>query len=136
MVDIFEELFGPGPKPKRVSLKQWNAVVHKMQNSKCMYCGTKLRTGDGHVDHKKPLSSGGKEVPNNMQLLCAPCNTRKGTLTDSEFRRRFKSVLPVTLPPSRPIPLSKFEAVAKSVATKKAKVAKTRRNNDPWAIFS
>ena len=134
-MDIFEELFGPGPKPKRVSLKQWNPIVHKMQDSKCMYCGIKLRSGDGEVDHKTPLSRGGKETPKNMQLLCGKCNSRKGDLTHTEFRQRFKAVLPSTLPPSRPIPLSKFDAVAKTVATKKTNAAKKRRESDPWNFF-
>ncbi len=130
-----KEIFGPGPKPKRVSLKQWRAILHPVQKSKCMYCGHKLRESDGDVDHKVPLSHGGKETPKNMQLLCRPCNNRKGALTDRQFRSRFKSVLPATLPPSRPIPLSKFEAVAKTVATKKAKAAKKRREADPWSFF-
>ena len=96
-----------------------------------MYCGVKLREGDGQGDHKMPHSRGGKETPRNMQLLCAPCNTRKGALTDGEFRKRFKAVLPATLPPAKAIPRAKFEGVAKSVATRKAKVAKKRREYDP-----
>ncbi len=67
-----------------------------------------------------------------MQLLCAPCNRRKGDLTDAQFRKRFASVLPATLPPVRSIPLAKFEAVAKEVAAKKAKTAQKRRERDPF----
>ena len=81
-----------------------------------------------------PHSRGGKETPRNIQLLCALCNTRKGALTDGEFRKRFKAVLPATLPPAKAIPLAKFEAVAKSVATRKAKVAKNRREYDPGVL--
>jgi hypothetical protein len=100
-----------------------------------MYCGVKLRLGDGEVDHKnKPFSRGGKETPSNMQLLCKPCNGRKGDLTDAQFRRRFKDVLPLKLPPARAIPLSKFEAVAKKVSANKAKAAKKRRESDPFAF--
>ena len=121
---------------RRPNLKDWKPLLHKEQRGKCMYCGTKLRVGDGQVDHKKPFSRGGKETPKNLQLLCAPCNTRKGDLTDGEFRKRFKAILPATLPPSRPIPLPKFEAVAKQVATRKAKAAKRRRDDDnPFGGF-
>ena len=116
-------------------LRDWKGILHKVQNGKCWYCGVKLREGDGHVDHRLPFSRGGKETPKNMQLLYGPCNTRKDALTDGEFRKRFKSVLPATLPPSRPIPLAKFEAMAKDVSTRKAKVAKKRREDDPWDIF-
>ena len=121
---------------RRTSLKGWKELLHDKQKGKCMYCGVKLRKGDGQVDHKMPFSRGGKETPANMQLLCGPCNTRKGDLSHGEFRRRFKSILPATLPPARPLPLSKFEEVAKGVATRKAKVAKKRRDTDPFGFGS
>ena len=71
-----------------------------------------------------------------MQSLCGQCNTRKGALSDGEFKKRFKSVLPTILPPEKPILLAKFEAVAKEVSVKKAKVAARRRKeNDPWGFF-
>ena len=126
MIFFYEE------ERRRTSLKDWKPLLHKDQKGKCMYCGVKLRLGDGQVDHKKPFSRGGKETPKNLQLLCPPCNTRKGDLTDAQFRTRFKAVLPATLPPSREIPLAKFEAIAKTVAAKKAKAAKRRRENDFW----
>ena len=134
-MDIWDDFIGGGRK--RASLKDWKPPLHKVQKGKCMYCGVKLREGDGHVDHKRPFSRDGGENPKNMQLLCGPCNTRKGALTDAEFRRRFKSVLSANkdAPPAREIPLSKFEAVAKEVAVKKAKTAKKRRESDPFGFF-
>ena len=132
---ILDDLFGAGGGRKRTSLKDWKRLLHGIQKGKCMYCGVKLRDGDGHVDHKLPFARGGKETPKNMQLLCAPCNTRKGALTDGEFRKRFKAVLPATLPPARPIPLSKFEGVAKDVAVSKAKVAKKQRQDNPFNFW-
>ena len=119
--------FGGSPKRKRTSLKDWRPLLHQAQGGKCMYCGVKLRDSDGHVDHKKPHVTGGQETPKNMQLLCAPCNTRKGALTDAQFRKRFAAVLPKTLPPTRAIPLAKFEDVAKTVAKRKSQTAKKRR---------
>ena len=130
MAFIFDE-----GRRSRPSLTGWKELLYGKQKGKCMYCGVKLRLADGQVDHKKPFSRGGKETPTNMQLLCGSCNTRKGALTDGEFRKKFKAVLPATLPPSRAIPISKFEAVAKQVATRKAKVAKKRRENDPFGGF-
>ena len=134
-MDIWDDFFGAGGGRSRPSLKEWKGLLHKVQKGKCMYCGTKIREGDGQVDHKLPFSRGGKETPKNMQLLCAPCNTRKGKQTDGEFRRKFKSVLPTNLPPAKEIPLSKFEAVAKGVAERKAKAAKKRRESDPFGFF-
>ena len=133
-MDIWDDFFGAGGGRKRPSLKDWKEPLHKLQNGKCMYCGVKLRRGEGEVDHKnRAFSRGGKETPKNMQLLCAPCNRRKGDLTDAQFRKRFASILPATSsPPVRAVPLSKFEAVAKEVAAKKAKTAQKRRERDPF----
>ena len=125
-------MFLDEPRHARVSLKAWLPLLHKMQRSKCIYCGVKLREGEGDVDHKnKPQSKGGRETPTNMQLLCVPCNKRKGTLSDAAFKERFRAILPAKLPPSKPIPLARFEAIAKEVAAKKAKAAKKRRE-DFW----
>ena len=130
---LMDDFFGGGRK--RPSLKQWKELLHPKQNGKCMYCGNKIPEGDGTVDHKMPFSRGGKETPANMQLLCGKCNSRKGDLSDGEFKRRFKSVLPAKLPPVKAIPHSKFDAVAKTVADRKAKTAKKRRESDPFALW-
>ncbi len=126
--------FGFEDERRRPALKDWKAPLHKLQGGRCMYCGVRLRVGDGQVDHKTPFSRGGKETPRNLQLLCGPCNTRKGDLTHAEFRRRFKDILPATLPPARSIPLAKFEAIAKAVSARKARTAKRRRENDPFGF--
>lgn len=34
-----------------------------------------------HVDHIFPRSRGGRTTPDNLQLLCITCNTRKGAKT-------------------------------------------------------
>ena len=42
----------------------------------CQRCGTDV--GPFHVDHIRPYSKGGWQDLRNLQLLCAPCNLRKG----------------------------------------------------------
>ena len=45
----------------------------------CVGCGLKSkRKLDFHVDHIRPMSEGGKTVPENLQLLCQKCNRVKG----------------------------------------------------------
>lgn len=51
---------------------------------KCSYC---LDTVNLTYDHKKPLSRGGSNAPGNIQVLCAPCNGTKSSLSDGEVRR-------------------------------------------------
>ena len=38
-------------------------------------------------DHKYPISSGGDSTANNLQMICAPCNTKKGPLEHEDFKR-------------------------------------------------
>ena len=64
------------------------------QNSKCHYCqcqmelsdGTKQKPNTATVDHKVPVSRGGRKLgAANKVLACASCNTDKGKLTEGEY---------------------------------------------------
>ena len=49
------------------------------QNPCCALCGKHIEDiKDAEVDHVVPHSKGGRTVPSNAQLLCMPCNRRKG----------------------------------------------------------
>lgn len=54
------------------------AKIRAAQEDRCVYCGIHLN-GKGHVDHIIPLSRKGSNGPENLQLLCSPCNLCKGT---------------------------------------------------------
>lgn len=54
------------------------------QDARCMYCGVMLYK-KYHIDHKTPISRGGTNDLENLQLLCPTCNLRKHTMTDEEF---------------------------------------------------
>jgi len=40
---------------------------------------------DFEIDHKLPISRGGSNLPDNLHLVCGPCNRQKNTLTVEEF---------------------------------------------------
>lgn len=111
--------------------------LHKAQSGKCMYCGRKSSIDLMDIDHKNPMAKGGSDQKRNLQLLCRTCNTRKGATTDRQFRTKFKSIgVPQNqAPPDKVIPQSKFEAVAKQTANKKAAQSRTRRARDDQWFF-
>ena len=106
---------------------------HAKQRGKCKYCGTRWRKGDGHMDHKMPDSRGGSNTLANKQLLCGPCNTRKGDKSDGEFRRLYRELLlparQAKGPPSREIKLERFEKISKAIASRKQR-ARSREDNN------
>lgn len=74
------------------------ALVHE-QRGRCFYCGEKFRESSpplrpATVDHKTPLSRGGRDQAPNLVAACRACNQKKGSLTLEEFeclRRHFPS---------------------------------------------
>ncbi len=68
--------------PKRV------ATLIKKQKGKCSHCGLYFTSTDMvEVDHKKPISLGGKDTDNNLQLLHKHCHDIK-TTTDGSLNIR------------------------------------------------
>jgi 5-methylcytosine-specific restriction endonuclease McrA len=49
-------------------------ALETRQKGKCACCGKKRKLA---VDHIVPLAKGGTNWPNNLQLLCTPCNASK-----------------------------------------------------------
>lgn len=55
------------------------------QGGKCAGCKANA-VSKLEVDHIVPLSRGGSEWPDNLQLLCRPCNASKGAKTMEEWK--------------------------------------------------
>lgn len=52
----------------------------------CLGCGDKFSEDKpSTVDHKIPLIRGGSNSVENLQLLCGPCNSSKGSKTNDEW---------------------------------------------------
>lgn len=59
--------------------------LFKEQSGRCVNCLVDLTITGYHIDHKIPLSRGGSNWPDNLQLLCPTDNVRKNNLTDAEY---------------------------------------------------
>lgn len=63
--------------------------VLSADNIPCHYCGQPCGVKccvSSEVDHQQPLSRGGDHDLTNMVACCRPCNVRKGSKTEAEFR--------------------------------------------------
>jgi 5-methylcytosine-specific restriction endonuclease McrA len=65
---------------KRADIKR----MLKEQNGICVTCPADISL-TYQVDHIVPLARGGTNWPDNLQLLCGPCNQSKGPKTMSEW---------------------------------------------------
>jgi len=57
------------------TLAEFKALL-RASGDRCIYCGSDYMVGRDHI---VPLSRGGSNSINNLQILCCPCNSRKGT---------------------------------------------------------
>lgn len=58
-------------------------ILMAQQGGRCAICASVL--GVYHLDHVIPLARGGSNTDENVQLLCPPCNAKKGALRPEEF---------------------------------------------------
>ena len=53
---------------------------------RCALCGATHKERPLDVDHIKPRSKGGKNLYENLQVLCSKCNRSKGNKDDTDFK--------------------------------------------------
>ncbi|MDE2803022.1 MAG: HNH endonuclease signature motif containing protein [Chloroflexota bacterium] len=119
--DVYQRIKGnktqerPDKTRPRFSKKEKEGYLNS-QGKRCMYCGGRFSLHYYEVDHKAPWSKSRDNRRSNLQVLCAPCNRRKGDQYDDDFRRRYASVFPSRrkTPPSPPVPQRRFDAVTRT----------------------
>lgn len=84
----------------------------RQQDNTCVYCGFRRRATSMEIDHIIPVVRGGSNDESNLQVICRPCNLRKGIQTDEEFRTRYARLVPGRrlMPPRRRISQGEFSA--------------------------
>lgn len=60
---------------ERITYEQWEKIFYKF-GKQCLNCGTKENIT---IDHIIPLSIGGRNILENIQILCKSCNSKKYT---------------------------------------------------------
>lgn len=64
--------------------------IKKYGTLTCYLCLNPIPFGKDSLEHKIPLSRGGRNNYRNLDISCLPCNCRKHTKTVSEYRRDFQ----------------------------------------------
>ena len=84
----------------------------RRQNNTCVYCAHRRTAHNLEIDHIVPVVRGGSNDESNLQVICGPCNQRKGIQTDEEFRARYSRLIPRRrlTPPRRQISQDEFSA--------------------------
>ena len=79
---IYEYLLSGGERESALSIRKFTdsqkRAAYERQGGKCADCGKHFEFDEMHGDHKTPWSKGGHTAPDNLQMLCADCNRRKG----------------------------------------------------------
>lgn len=57
----------------------------------CYYCRCELAPWERTMEHREPLSRGGRHTMTNVVVACVRCNSSKGTQTEVEFAARLMS---------------------------------------------
>ena len=78
------------------------ARILERDGHKCMSCGS---TEHLCIDHVAPVSKGGTSADDNLQVLCLPCNTKKGNKLASEFSTSSRSRVDVESKRAHDVPL-------------------------------
>ena len=92
------------PTKRRSYPARTKQILFERQDLQCVICGKRRIIKNFQVDHIVPVVRGGPDEFSNFQLLCPPCNQRKGIHTNQEFYERYKRVVSRNMLHSAPSP--------------------------------
>lgn len=72
-----------------VNSSEWSAIrgaVLRRDSNRCHYCGKDANT----VDHKTPLSRGGKSTLDNLVAACRACNSSKAGRDEKQWKEVYQ----------------------------------------------
>ena len=100
----------------------------RRQDNTCTYCGYRRIAASMDIDHIVPVVRGGSNDESNLQVICRPCNQRKGLQTDEEFRARYARLVPqrALSPPRRRVSQAEFREETR-LTTQTASVQEFRK---------
>lgn len=67
--------------------------IWSAQRKRCALCRSRLSVRTRTIDHIKPLSRGGSNLPSNIQILCFSCNASKWARDPIDHARKLGRLL-------------------------------------------
>ena len=87
-MDIYQHIEIERNKAKQLKRTQWWKSQKGM--GKCHYCQERFDPKILTMDHKVPISRGGKSTKKNLVPCCQECNQKKKYLTSEEWAAHIK----------------------------------------------
>lgn len=75
-------------KERRKYSKEERKILYERSGGRCALCGRRLTLEEVTLDHILPISEGGCDDMNNLQIACFDCNQFKGNILPDEFMER------------------------------------------------
>lgn len=83
------QVYNQYKKPKRKTYsKTVRRMLYHQADGHCQLCGRKILLEDATLDHIIPLSLGGEDCVENLQIACGICNRAKASYLPDDFQDR------------------------------------------------
>ncbi len=68
----------PHRRRRRVTVGKFTRAFLWLRSPYCGICGAYVDFEDATIDHRRPVSKGGTDSPDNLQIAHPACNVAKG----------------------------------------------------------